>query len=209
MPGNGFALLVMIFCLMTVGSVQAEGRVDPAYKLIQSMAEQAKSRLSNDTLPIDRRESLFRQDIRPAFDFDFISAFVVGPKWDRLEPRQKEEFTDLFSEFFLQSYSFQFGGYPEDRFEILEVKANGDGDLFVLTQLFRPNRKRVVSRWRLRESADGLRIVDVEISGTSVITAHRKSFHNQLVRGSVEGLLNILRMRAERLSPQSTGSGEG
>src|SRR3954451_6751628 len=56
--------------------------------------------------------------------------------------------------------------------------------------------------WRVREGADGPRIIDVVIEGVSMVVTHRSEFQAIVQRQGIAGLIETLRARAQRASAQ-------
>lgn len=192
--------VILSFC--SAGAVNADSSKDVARRLISTITENASFILTPDDNSLEEREGEFHQFLEENIDFSFIAALVMGGYWQQMSDEQKQDFIDLFANFFLKSYASQFGGYPGEKIFIQRVRQNGATDVFVKLQLHRPNRKPTTSEWRIREFAGIPQIIDLEVAGVSVVISHKKGFHQHLSRKGVDGLLTLLRIRADRLSAQ-------
>lgn len=201
----GLAIFLVSICQLFALSVFAEERHDRARALISGLAGNAKTILSIEDKSLEEREQHLIEAIGNEFQIPFISKFVVGPGWDSLSDQQQAEFLDLFEDFFLRAYSSQLGGYPEEELVIISSAKKGSKDSFVLTKLQRPERQTVTIRWRIREFQDKPQIIDLWIDGTSVALTHREGFHRVLSNDGIDGLIKLLKIRAERLSAQPAG----
>lgn len=196
---------VWIALFLYLGSLNhslADERTETAVSMIEEISTTASSVLSSRQETLDERERNFHSILKKKIDFPFMSPLVMGAYWFRMNEEQKLEFTALFSDFFLNSYASQFGGYPGEKVRVKTVHKNGPKDVFVRLQLKRPGQRVSISEWRIREFAGIPKIIDVAIAGTSVVISHRKGFHEHLNKKGVEGLLTLLRIRADRISAQ-------
>ncbi|MCR9213548.1 MAG: ABC transporter substrate-binding protein [Proteobacteria bacterium] len=198
-------MILAVFCQVFSISSFAEERSDRARALISDLAGNAKTILSLPEKTLDEREQHLIESIGNEFHIPFISQFVVGPGWDNLSDQQRADFLELFEDFFLRAYSSQLGGYPDEELVIVSAAKKGSKDSFVMTKLRRPERQTVSIRWRVREFQDKPQIIDLWIDGTSVALTHREGFHRVLSNDGIDGLINLLKIRAERLSAQPSG----
>lgn len=180
----------------------ADDRTDTAIKMIDDISTTASSLLSSQEKSLDERESDFHSALKKKIDFPFMAPLVMGTYWSHMSEEQKLDFTSLFSNFFLKSYASQFGGYPGEKIRIKAVHKNGPKDVFIRLELKRPNQRIAISEWRIREFAGIPKIIDVTVAGASVVISHRKGFHQHLNSKGVEGLLTLLRIRADRVTAQ-------
>ncbi len=201
----GFGLVLTVVCQMLAVSSFAEDRSDRARALISDLAGNAKSILSLPEKTLDEREQHLIEAIGSEFHIPFISQFVVGPGWESLSDQQRADFLELFEDFFLRAYSSQLGGYADEKLVIVSAIKKGSKDSFVQTKLHRPERQTVKIRWRIREFQNKPQIIDLWIDGTSVALTHREGFHRVLSNDGIDGLINLLKIRAERLSAQPSG----
>jgi len=198
-------LIVFLGFLLWPFSLQAETNAEimQARELIQSLVEKAPAILSPSKKSLENREYILQKELGRHIDFPLMASVVMGSYWKTMTSDQKSEYFDLFSDFFLKAYTPLLGGYPGDTLDLRFSRKSGRRDVFVRTQLKRQSRKTVVSDWRMRKIGDKFRIIDLNISGVSVVISHRESFHKHLEKKGVDGLLKLLRIRAERLPAQS------
>lgn len=184
-------------------------RATRAEAVILELSQQARNILSQTDTPLRTRESHLAALIGRHFHFTLISELVVGPDWTDMPQHQRQEFLNLFRDFYLYSYGSQLGGYPDDEFTILSTEEKGSRDTFVTTRLTRPKREPVVIDWRLREVLGSPLIIDILINGTSVAISHREGFHPVLASEGIGGLITLFQIRAERLNAETRGFAAG
>ncbi len=194
----GVLLLVMTW----VSTASADDKEAQAEALVQDLMHVATDILSDQGGSLLDRETQFHDIVREKFDFHFISTLVAGKYWAQMTEAQKSEFQKLFSDFFLKSYAPLLGGYPGDNTVLLFVKRFGLKDVYVQTEIRRKKRRTVRSDWRIRDVAGMSRIIDLAVSGTSVGFSHKAGFQRVIEKRGIEGLLGLLRLRAEQVAAQ-------
>lgn len=200
--------LLIVLATAPLGAVAGE-RATRAEAVILDLSRQARDILSQTDKPLRARENQLATSIGRHFHFTLISELVVGPKWENIPQHQRQEFLNLFRDFYLYSYGSQLGGYPDDDFTILAVEEKGARDTFVTTRLIRPKRDPVVVDWRLREVLGSPLIIDILINGTSVAISHREGFNQVLSSDGIDGLITLFQIRAERLNAETRGFAAG
>ncbi|MEH6524948.1 MAG: ABC transporter substrate-binding protein [Sneathiella sp.] len=197
-----FSILSILLVQTSAMTAAAGDRSDRAERLILELSEQAKAILSSPDDSLSEREARLARTIEDKFNFEVISEFVVGPKWQTLSKARQSVFIKLFSDFFLQAYGSQLGGYPGDKFKIESSAEKGTRDSFIRAQLLRPKRSPVTLRWRIREYDGKPYVIDIMIDDISVALSHREHFDGVIKDDGVDGVITLLAIRAERLSAQ-------
>jgi phospholipid transport system substrate-binding protein len=107
----------------------------------------------------------------------------------------------LFGEFIVKTYSQRLGGYAGETFTVTSARKVGKkGDVIVKTRIGRPSGPPLDAGWRVREIDGAHKIIDVQVEGVSMAVTQRQDFAAVTRRQGVEGLLQILRARTERLT---------
>ncbi|MFC4270286.1 hypothetical protein GQF03_00865 [Sneathiella chungangensis] len=216
--GEGFlrrlrdiALALGIVAAVVAGGAPASAgeRATRAQAVIAGLSGQAKAILSQPDKPLASRESHLAAIIGRNFHFTLIAELVIGPEWETLPQERRQEFLELFRDFFLQAYGSQLGGYPGDEFTVLSVEEKGSRDAYVHSRLIRPQREAVEIDWRLREILGTPLIIDIIINGTSVALSHREAFYPVLRREGIGGLITLFKIRAERLNTDTQSFAAG
>ncbi|MEH6548122.1 MAG: ABC transporter substrate-binding protein [Sneathiella sp.] len=197
-----FSILCMLLVQASAMTATAGDRSDRAERFILDLSEQAKAILSSPDDSLSEREARLARTIEDKFNFEVISEFVVGPKWKTLSKARQSVFIKLFSDFFLQAYNSQLGGYPGDKFVIVSSAEKGSRDSFIMAKLLRPKRSPVTLRWRIREYAEKPYVIDIVIDDISVALSHREHFDGVIKDDGIDGVITLLTIRAERLSAQ-------
>jgi phospholipid transport system substrate-binding protein len=139
-----------------------------------------------------RLEDLFRR----GFDFETIGRFVLGRHWTTASPQQRKDFLDAFTDFVTRSYARRLADETVNGFSIENVRDLGEGDVMVSTAIRRPSGPPLDYAWRVRETPNGMRIVDIVVEGVSLLITQRSDFTSVAQRDGLDSLIKTLRQRA-------------
>ena len=120
-----------------------------------------------------------------------LARFVLGPYWRRASEAERTEFHSLFRVYLTRSFGRQAARMASRPVEIDRVvKATGSNDVLVFSRLGRRGPTAVHIDWRIRQTKDGPKLIDVIVQGTSLAVAQRQQFMSMLSRngGSVTTL---------------------
>jgi len=169
-------------------------------RFIDTLGQQALTVLGAANLPLTDREARVRELLSRSIDFQTIGRFALGPAWRRASADQKSEYQRLFQEYVLRTYSRRLGGYAGETFRITGARALTETDALVSTEIQRPSGPPLAADWRVRGGTTGYKILDVMVSGVSMIQTQRSEFTAVVRRDGVDGLIAALRARLGRFS---------
>jgi phospholipid transport system substrate-binding protein len=119
--------------------------------------------------------------VEQTFDLGFMGSKSVGRHWKKLSPEQQEQWIDKFTGFIVANYAGNFDGYAGESFETVGEQPAKRDTRVVLTELRVPSDDDVVFNYRLRETAEGWRIIDIYLKGTvSELALRRSDFSSTL-----------------------------
>jgi len=141
-----------------------------------------------------------------AYDVAFMAEKSLGREWDELDDEAKKNWVALFREFMIANYAGRFTGYTGEAFEQFGKEDGAYDTVLVKTRLIVPKQENVDLDYRLRETPDGWRIVDVYLKGSvSELALRRSDYTAVLKRGGFDDLSTYLHGKVEALK---TGSAE-
>ncbi len=170
-----------------------------ASRFIRNLGDQAIQVQQMPGLTSGQRERRFRAILHQGFDVDFIGRFVIGSYWRTASAQQKANYQRLFGEYILQTYAGKFGGYAGKKLAITEEKPVGSKDVVVRTRIERPSGSPIYADWRVRITSGRYRIIDVMVQGVSMVLTHRQEFAALIRKNGVDGLINLLNARVDKL----------
>jgi len=137
--------------------------------------------------------------VAAAFDLSTMTRFAVGPMWAKMTPAQRDALTAAFMRLTVASYAHNFESYGGERFDLdSDVQTRG-ADKIVQCKLIPPHDKPVALIYRMRQTPDGWKIIDVYFDGISQLTTRRSDFVQPLAAGGAAGLLSHLDALTEKL----------
>jgi phospholipid transport system substrate-binding protein len=192
-------LLIALFAPLFGRSAGATSETG-AIQLIEWLGKRAIDILNQQGSSLEQREAAFRTLLRKAFNLDYIGRFVLGTTWRRATPEQRADYLELFGEFVVRTYAKRLGGYSGEALVVLKTTVTGKKrDVIVFTRIDRPSGPPLKANWRVREFDNQDKIIDVSVEGVSMAVTQRQEFASVTRRSGLEGLLQILRARTERL----------
>ena len=192
------AALAGLAFLTTLRRVSADPALEPASRLIESLAARAIGVLRRDDLGLEQREAQFRAILGEGFDLAFIGRFVLGKHWQAADDDQREEYQALFAEFVLRTYAARFGGYKGETFTVTGARRSGDKDVIVACAISRSGAAPIATEWRVRDVQGGPRIIDVAVEGISMALNQRQEFDSVVAQHGLDGLIAMLRARVSK-----------
>ena len=152
-----------------------------------------------DSLGFEGRAELLSSTVDRAFDLDFMAIKSLGLGGRNLDSVDRERWVAAFSRFFVANYARRFRSYSGQRFEFLREDPAPRGQVVVRSRLVRRDNEDVRLDYRLRQTPDGWKIVDVYALGTtSLLAIRRAEFTSVLEREGFEGLMASVEAHAAR-----------
>ena len=137
---------------------------------------------------------------REIFDFEAIARGTLKRhRWQSFSPEQREEFTEVFTEFLGTNYFNQIQGkYHNEKVVFVEVTMKSDTKALVETKILRETVEIPVdySMWTRTGS---WRIYNVTIEGASLLGNYRNEFERVLQNEPPDHLIALLKQKTEAL----------
>ncbi len=127
-------------------------------------------------------------------DFQTVARLVIGRYWRQATPEQQQEYSKLFREFTIQTIASQLRNYGGETYEITGGRAVDDRDTVVSSKIVRTKGQPPANvDWRVRQTGDGFKIIDVVGEGVSAVVTWRQEYGEVLERSGFDGVMNRLR----------------
>ena len=196
-PGSSMRRLRSGFLAFAAWSLIAASPAfgDEAESFIRDTADRVFTAFSGESAD-ERRTVLFRQILTDTFELKTIARFTLGRYWRVASPAQRKEYRGLFEDFLVLAYANRFHDLGGAQLRITSVRMINKRDSLVLTEIASAAAKPPIRiGWRVRQTKDELRIVDVIVDGISMSVTQRDQFAAAIraAGGRVEGLLAMLR----------------
>ncbi len=178
----------------------ASGAGDPAV-FVREFSAQAIGVLADQSLSGEHRQQAFRDLLTAGFDVKSISRFVLGRYWRRATEAQRSEFTALFEDLIVATYSRKFSDYSGQTLKVEAIREENEKMAAVASRILRESGEPIRIDWRLLRRDQSWRIVDVVVEGMSMVLSQRSEYAAVIKGdgGKIEGLLVKLREKTSRL----------
>jgi phospholipid transport system substrate-binding protein len=178
---------------------------EEAQRFIQKLGDTAVKTLSDKSIPLTEREEKIRELLRKNFDLETIGRFVLSRYWRTATADQKSEYMSLFSEYVLKTYARRLGAYSNEQFKVMSSKPLGSRDAIVLTEITQQaGGQPITAGWRVRDTNNSDKIIDVMVEGVSMVAAQRSEFESIIQKQGLTGLIEILRAKVSAFSARSS-----
>jgi phospholipid transport system substrate-binding protein len=193
-------LSLVLFALPAAAATPEEG----ARQFVKGLADRAIDALKND-LPKTERDKRFQELLGEGFDVPAIARFCLGGFWDKATEAERQEYTKLFQDLIVQTYSARLGSiYNGQKLDVGAARADGKVGMWVTTRIVSPNAGDDPVRvdWRVRQpSGTTYKVVDVVVNNISMVVTQRDDFVGVLQRngGNMKDFMGMLRDKITKL----------
>ena len=191
-----------ILILMSVGLIHLAYGAQPLDELkgpIEEVINILRDPQYKDAAKKDLQREKMWEIARQIFDFEAIARGTLTRfRWDGFTPRQREEFTDVFTQFIGNNYFNKIQGeYHNEEVVFLKQEMFTDTKARVMTKIRRESIEIPVdySMW-LRN--DRWKIFNVYVEGVSLLGNYRNEFERFLTHSSIGDLISELKNKVEQ-----------
>lgn len=165
---------------------------DPS-SLVNNLVSEAIANIKQQNKSDTERATKFRTLLKSGFDIPRISRFVLGRYWNAASDDERQQFTILFEDWIVRTYSARFTDYSGQIIKVTGTRPESDISTVVLSQFINPNAPQPAKvEWHVRKEGDGsYKIVDVSVEGISMALTQRDEIASVADRnGGTAGGLN-------------------
>ena len=189
--------VALLLVLRPAAAVEA----GPASAFIEKLGNEAIQALTKPGIDKATREQAFRRLLNDTFAVKGIGRFVLGRHWRGTDEQQQRRYLAAFENLIVATYAARFEQYDGQSFTVGAERADGEDGRIVDSQIAGREGKPVKLQWRLRQSPEGLKIVDIMVEGVSMAITQRSEFAAvmQQKNGSIDGLIEELEAKVKRM----------
>ena len=182
--------------MVVLGSIGNASAVTPAESdpatFVTTIGERVIEVLDAKALEPDERLRHFRDIFVHALDLDAVARSILGRHWRAASDAQRERYTSLFRTYVVNMYAIQLGGYAGSTFTVLRQHRLLPNESLVMARFQREFGPPLSMNVRVRHFSKRFKIIDVTISGISLVVTKRSEFDAVIRREGLPGLLNRL-----------------
>jgi phospholipid transport system substrate-binding protein len=191
------SFLCMSLAILTT-SVQAAG--DSPIDMLQSVADQMIAGLKQHQTTLTENPSLVyslaTKVIVPHADLNEMSKRVLPPKaWNNATSSQRQQFEKEFTTLLVRTYASALAQYKDETVKFFPIRGGyqGKSNVRVNSQIVRTNGPAISVIYSVVSSSSGWKLYDMTVEGVSMLESFRSQFADQLARGDITSLINVLK----------------
>ncbi len=163
---------------------------------VKSTLNKATKVLSDD-ITKDQKIDKLKKIAIDTVDIDKIGSYTLGPIRKTLTEEQKKNYSFLFKEYFLTSFSNRLVEYSDPEIEIYDKKILSE-KFAIVNSLLKSNNERpeVKIDWRIyTKDPENPKILDLIIEGLSLARTQKEEFSSILNSndGNIDALFKVLK----------------
>jgi phospholipid transport system substrate-binding protein len=186
--------LSLIAALFAFGLPAKAAASDPAGQRIETFyATLLDTMKRGHELGMKGRYQALSSAIEQTFDFSTMLKFIVGPTWTTMSESDHKSLIEAFRRMTTANYASNFDSFDGQRFDVDPNVQTKSGDRFVQTTLVPKADKPVPFVYRMRDTGNGWKAIDIYLNGyVSELTTRRSDFASTLTSGGAPALVKKL-----------------
>lgn len=200
--------LLLAAAVMLAPAGAASAAAEPAAgprELVEQTTEQLFDALQaeSEASGVDSRRAreLVERIVTPEVDFDLVSRWVLGKHWRRASEQQQARFKAEFRTLMVRTYATAVSDFSDAPISYLSTKLSEDGtEAVVRTRVPRAGAPPIGVDYRLQKRAQGWKVFDIVIDGSSLVSTYRTTFAAELQHTGLDGLIDKLAAKNQQYS---------
>lgn len=127
------------------------------------------------TLGYKGRFDRMRPTLEKTFDLDFMAQKAIGRFWKDLSEQERTQWRSTFTDFMSANYASRLLTFNNQKFEVIGSQGAANGTAIVETKVTEPGNDDVQLSYRMRETPQGWRVIDIYYNGTVSELALRRA----------------------------------
>lgn len=172
-------------------------QTEEASKFARQMLADATAALTRQGATDAQKIAAFQEVLKKSLALDVVGKFMLGSTRDKMTPAQIARYDAVFPQYITRQYAQQFKDLVGRPMEVSEAKALNTRDTIVRAKIKRKDGTNVNVDWRVRKLKDGsLKMIDIIVSGVSIMLVKREEFAAYIAKNGVDSLLARLEQEA-------------
>ena len=195
--GKILSLFLITFSLLFSSNVNADSNAESSKSFVEKLGKEFKETVSDEKLSDTQRRSNFRYLYLNAFDNFYISRFVLGRYWKRIDKSVKEEFVKTFNDYIVSTYAPKFKGWQG---EFKAVDALIEKNFYnVKMDVINKNGPVLKLIWKIYlDKNKNFKILDVNIDGVSMLVTQRAEFMS-VIKNNPNGVVGLIEAMKKKI----------
>jgi phospholipid transport system substrate-binding protein len=168
-----------------IPSDQLKGSVDQVVEVLKD------PKLKTESMAAERRAAV-RKVANNIFDFSETAKRALGPHWQNLSDKDREEFIRLFSDLLESAYISKIEQYSGEPIKFVGDSVDGE-QATVRTRIITKKGTEIPIDYRMLRRGDRWLVYDVNIEGVSLVANYRTQFNKIIQTASYEELIKRMK----------------
>jgi phospholipid transport system substrate-binding protein len=195
-------LCAVVSLIVVASSAGADvATLEPAARQIQSFSETLTDSMKQARqLGIMGRYNKLKPAVEQTFDLPMMTQLAVGPSWSSIPASDQKALVQAFERMTIANYARNFDDYNGERFVVdPKVVARGD-DRLVQSRLEQTRDSAVPFIYRMRQSGNSWKVIDVYLNGSvSELATRRSDFSTTIASSGSAGLIRQINALSDKL----------
>ncbi|MGL4722318.1 MAG: MlaC/ttg2D family ABC transporter substrate-binding protein [Desulfovibrionaceae bacterium] len=182
------------------------------YANVEDIAKASLSEYTNKIIALLRdpewqtalgQEELYkklREIIRESFDFQAMSAQVIGKKWKEFSEEEQIAFVNAFATLLEYTYSEPFKKYQGEELVIESSRSNASGtQVEVLSSIIKKDGTKSSMIYRMHKKDSSWKVYNVIVENINLIASYRGQIEVLLQKESPASIIAIIENRSDEM----------
>lgn len=196
-------MAVVAFLTLSAAPTHGDEAAGQPSRFVADLGNEAVLMLAETRNAPERREDEFRRLLLKGFDVPMMGRTIAGGFWDRASEAERAEYLRLFEDYLVRIHAGRLGVYFAAAIKIEGERPIGP-HTFVTTSIGQPSAAPIHVLWRVSNKAGGYKILDVIVSGISMVQTQRSEFMSvmQYGGGNLNAVFPPLRQKIAAAPPR-------
>ncbi|MCK5647994.1 MAG: ABC transporter substrate-binding protein [Gammaproteobacteria bacterium] len=133
---------------------------------------------------LEQITGFLKREITPNFDFEYMARWVAGRYYKLMSPKQKQQFTETFSELFITTFVQKLSNYQNYPPVVsnFRSKRTSDKEALASARILQEDGGSIKVDFKFLKTKRGWKVVDVKANGVSALFYYRNFFNEQIRR---------------------------
>ena len=176
----------------------SDEKIEQSKYFVENLGKQVIEKVSNVNLSESERIVNFRNLYLDSFDNYYISRFVLGRYWKRLDSNMKKQFVESFNDYIVNTYAPKFKGW-EGTFEATDSLLENNY-YNVKMNVLNKDGPTLKFMWKIYlDKNKKFKILDVNIDGVSMLVTQRAEFMS-VIKNNPKGVVGLIEAMNKKTS---------
>ena len=192
---RNFLILALFF--IPIHSFSDE-KIEQSKYFVENLGKQVIEKVSNVNLSDSERIVNFRNLYLDSFDNYYISRFVLGQYWKRLDSNMRKQFVESFNDYIVTTYAPKFKGW-EGTFKATDSLLENNY-YNVKMNVLNKDGPTLKFMWKIYlDKNKNFKILDVNIDGVSMLVTQRAEFMS-VIKNNPKGVIGLIEAMEKKTS---------